>query len=162
MRRPILQWPKIHAGDRPAKMHQNAFIFVVPGVALLTPWTQKLLKIVENSSQNDHKKCDTRSCNGQKRRSSNDLQKYIKTRSYVSFPVLLCSRHESENHSKSSNIIDGSTVVPAARRANSKCIGRKKKTIDVNETSMIRTHDSVEPTVRTRVLSSRSMNAHDP
>ena len=71
----VLQWPKTHAVARPAKMHQNAFIFVVPGVALLTPWMQKLLKIVDNSSQNDHKKCDSRSCNGQKRRSSNDLQK---------------------------------------------------------------------------------------
>ena len=30
-------------------MHQNAFIFVVPCVALLTIWMQKSLKIVENS-----------------------------------------------------------------------------------------------------------------
>ena len=30
-------------------MHQNAFIFVVPGVAFLTPWMQKSLKIVENN-----------------------------------------------------------------------------------------------------------------
>ena len=39
---------KTHAVDRPAKMHKNAFIFVIPGVALLTPWIQKSLKIVEN------------------------------------------------------------------------------------------------------------------
>ena len=32
---------KTHAVDRPAKLHRNAFAFVVPGVALLTPWLQK-------------------------------------------------------------------------------------------------------------------------
>ena len=42
---PVLQWPKTHAVARPAKMHQNAFIFVVPGVALLTPWMPKSLKM---------------------------------------------------------------------------------------------------------------------
>ena len=36
-----MQWSKTHAVARPAKMHQNAFIFVAPGVALLTPWMQK-------------------------------------------------------------------------------------------------------------------------
>jgi len=45
---PILQCSKTHAVDRPAKLHQNAFPFVVPGVALLTPWVQKSLKIIEN------------------------------------------------------------------------------------------------------------------
>ena len=48
IRRPILQWSETHAVERPAKMHQNAFIFVVPGVALLTPWMQRSFKIVEN------------------------------------------------------------------------------------------------------------------
>ena len=47
MRRTFLQWSETHV-ERPAKIHQNAFIFVVPGVALLTPWMQKSLKIVEN------------------------------------------------------------------------------------------------------------------
>ena len=47
---------KTGAVERPAKMHQNAFIFLVPRVALFTPWMQKSLKIVQNSPQNDHKK----------------------------------------------------------------------------------------------------------
>ena len=45
---PISQWSKTHAVASPAKMHQNAFIVVVPGVALLTPWIEKTLKIGEN------------------------------------------------------------------------------------------------------------------
>ena len=53
--RPVLQWSKTHAVAWPAKMHQIALIFGLPGVALLTPWMQKLFKIVENSSHNDHK-----------------------------------------------------------------------------------------------------------
>ena len=47
MRRPVLQWSETHAVERTAKMHQNAFISVVPGVALPTPWMQKSFKIVE-------------------------------------------------------------------------------------------------------------------
>ena len=46
--RPVLQWSKTHAVAWPAKMHQNAFAFVVTGVALRTPWMQKSLKIIEN------------------------------------------------------------------------------------------------------------------
>ena len=42
---------KTHVVAWPAKMHQIAFISVVPGVALLTPWTPKSLKIIENSLQ---------------------------------------------------------------------------------------------------------------
>ena len=40
----VLQWSETHVVASPAKMHQNAFIFVFPGVALLTPWIQKRLK----------------------------------------------------------------------------------------------------------------------
>ena len=46
MRGPVLQWSKTEAVERPAKMHQNAFIFLVPRVALFTSWMQKSLKIV--------------------------------------------------------------------------------------------------------------------
>ena len=53
---PILQWSKTHAVASLAKMHQNAFIFVVPIVTFLTPWKQNSFKIVENASENDHKK----------------------------------------------------------------------------------------------------------
>ena len=45
---PILQCSKTHAVDRAANLHENAFIFVVPDAALLTPWMQTSLKIVEN------------------------------------------------------------------------------------------------------------------
>ena len=45
---PVLQWSATHVVYRPANMHQNALIFVVPAVALLTPWMQNLFKIVEN------------------------------------------------------------------------------------------------------------------
>ena len=44
----VLQWSETHVVASPAKMHENAFIFVFPGVALLTPWMQKSFKIVEN------------------------------------------------------------------------------------------------------------------
>ena len=53
----------------------------------------KLLKIVENSLQNDYKKCKARCCNGQKHAPSTDLRKCLETRSFLSLPVLLCSRH---------------------------------------------------------------------
>ena len=87
------------------KMHRNAVIFVVPAVALLTPWMQKLFKIVENSSQNDHKKYEARCCIGQKHAPSTDLRKCIETHSFLSLPVLLCSRHGckiAQNRRKSS------------------------------------------------------------
>ena len=61
---PVLQWSKTHTVAWTAKTHQNAFIFVVPGVALFTPWMQKSFKIVQNSPQNDHKKYDARCRNG--------------------------------------------------------------------------------------------------
>ena len=44
MRGPVLQWSKTEAVERPAKMQHNAFIFLVPGVALFTPWMQKSLE----------------------------------------------------------------------------------------------------------------------
>ena len=63
------------------------------------------------SSKIDHKmitkKCDSRSCNGQKRTPSNDLRKCIKTRPFLPFPMLLCSRHGYKNRFKSLKIIDG-------------------------------------------------------
>ena len=85
--KPVLQWLKMHVVAWRAKVRQNALIYVVLGVALLPPWTQKSLKIVENSTQNYHKKCEARSCNGQKRKPSSDLQKCIRMRSFFSFPV---------------------------------------------------------------------------
>ena len=70
VRMPVLQWSATHVVYRPANMHQNALMFVVPG--------------------------------------------------------MLCSRHGCEirsNNRKSSMVtFNLSTVVPAARRANSKCI----------------------------------------
>ena len=48
IRMPVLQWSETHVVDRPANMHQNALIFVVPAVALLTPWMQNSFKIDEN------------------------------------------------------------------------------------------------------------------
>ena len=43
----LSQWSEMHAVAGLAKMHQNAFIFVVPGVALLMPWIEKTLKKVK-------------------------------------------------------------------------------------------------------------------
>ena len=43
------------------------------------------------------KKYRVRCCNGQKPTPSLDLRKRIKTRSFVSFPVLLCSHHGCKN-----------------------------------------------------------------
>ena len=65
IRFPVLQWQKTHAADWHAKMLENALIFVVPSVALLTPWMQKSFKIVENSSKNHHKKYGSRYWNDQ-------------------------------------------------------------------------------------------------
>ena len=89
------------------KMHRNAVIFVVPAFALLTSWMQKSFKNVKNSPKNDHKKYEARFCNGQTRASSADVRKCIKTRSFLSLPVSLCSRHGCKIPSKSSKIIDG-------------------------------------------------------
>ena len=44
IRIPVLHWSKTRAVDRPAKMYRNAFIFVAPGVALLSPWMQNRSK----------------------------------------------------------------------------------------------------------------------
>ncbi len=37
------------------KMHKNVVFFIVPVIALLTPWMQKSLQIVENSPKNNQK-----------------------------------------------------------------------------------------------------------
>ena len=69
------------------------------------------LKIMQNDAQmhhksrrNEHEKNRFRSCNAQKRTPSTDLQNCIKTRSLLSFPVLLCARHGCKNRSKSLKI----------------------------------------------------------
>ena len=67
-------------------MHQNALIVCVPGVALLTQWMKKYIKIAENSPQNYHKKYEARFCNGKKRTPSTDLRNNIETRYFC------CSR----------------------------------------------------------------------
>ena len=85
-------------------MHQIAFIFIIPGVAVLTSWMQKVLKIVENSSQNGHKKYEARCCIGQKHAPSTNLRKYIETHSFLSLPMLLCSRHACKIAQKSENL----------------------------------------------------------
>ena len=46
----------------------------------------------------------SRSCKAQTHTPSTDLQNCIKTRSLLSFPVLLCSRHGCKNRSKSLKI----------------------------------------------------------
>ena len=69
---------------------------------MFTPRMPKSLKIVENSLQSDHNKYEARCCNGKRHTPSTDLRKCIKTRSFLSFQVLLCSRHECKNRSKSS------------------------------------------------------------
>ena len=84
---------------------QRRVISVAPGVPLLTSWIQKVLKIVENSLQNDHKKYESRCCICQKHAPSTDLRKCIETHSFLSLPVLLCSRHGckiAQNRRKSS------------------------------------------------------------
>ena len=44
IRGPVWHWSKTRAVDWPAKMYRNAFIFVAPGVALLSPWMQNRSK----------------------------------------------------------------------------------------------------------------------
>ena len=61
-------------------------------------------KCIENHRKMNTKKCGFRCCNGQKRTSSLHLQKYMKTRSFLYFPVLLCLHHGRKNRSKSSKI----------------------------------------------------------
>ena len=107
--------------------------FCRTGVALRTPWMQKSFKSIEILPWNHHKKYECRCCNGQQRTLSIDLRTCIKTRWCLSLPVLLCSRHGCEirsNNRKSSMVtFNLSTVVPAARRANSKCIIAKEKNL---------------------------------
>ena len=54
-----------------------------------------------NHREMSMKKHKFRSCNAQKRTPSTDLQNCIKTRSLLSLPALLCSRHGCKNRSKS-------------------------------------------------------------
>ena len=107
---PILQWSKTHAVAWPAKMHQITFIFVAPDVTLLAPWMQKLFKIVENSLQNDHKKCEARCC--------------------CSFANSIHPKYAQ--NPKPFNYCYVPVVVPAARRANSECITQKIKYSKLN------------------------------
>ena len=104
---PVSQWSKMHAVAWFAKVHQNAFIFIVPGVALLTSWIKKLIKIIENWPQNDHEKYKPRYANDQKRAPSTDLQESIEIHTFFVFPVLLCLCYGCENRLKSSQIIAG-------------------------------------------------------
>ena len=104
---PLSQWSKKHAVAGLAKMHQNAFISVVSGIAFFTLWMKKLIKIIENWPQNGHEKYGPRFVNDQKRAPSTDLQKSIEMRISVVFSVLLCSRYGFKNRLKSSQIIAG-------------------------------------------------------
>ena len=115
---PVSQWSKRTPSTDLRKCIKTRSFFVVPGVALLTPCMQKSLKIIQNSPQNDHKKYEARCCNDQKHTPSTDLRKCSETRSFLSFPVLLCSRHGCRIRSKLSKIIDGgmSCVDGRARR----------------------------------------------
>ena len=61
-------------------------------------------KMHRKSSQNDHKKYESRSCNGSKCTSSLDVRKCARTRSFMSFSVLLCFLRGHKNRSKSSKI----------------------------------------------------------
>ena len=87
---------------------------------------EKSIKIAENSSQNYHKKYEARSCNGKKRTPSTDLRKNIETRYFCCSRC--CFAHAmdakiAQNRRKSSmGNCNASTVGPAGRRANSKCI----------------------------------------
>ena len=115
-------------------MHQNALIVCVPGVALLTQWMKKYIKIAENSPQNNHNKYEARSCNGKKPTPSTDLRKTIETRYFCRSRC--CFAHAmdakiAQNRGKSSmGNCNASTVGPAGRRANSKCIQLKKKILE--------------------------------
>ena len=86
---PMLQLSKMHAVDRPLKMHGNAFIFVVPDVALLTPRMQKSFKNVENSSKM-LTKIRSPVLQWSNTRAVGRPAKIHKTRSFLSFPMLLC------------------------------------------------------------------------
>ena len=58
---------------------------------------EKLIKIIENWPQNDHEKYGARYVNDQNRAPSTDLQKSIEMRTFLVFPVLLCSRYGFKN-----------------------------------------------------------------
>ena len=91
---------------------------------------EKKIKIAENSPQNYHKKYEARSCNGKKRTPSTDLRKTIETRYFCRSRCCFAHAMDAkivQNRRKSSMATCNlSTVVPAARRANSKCIALQK------------------------------------
>ena len=62
----------------------------------------KIAKNRRKFVQSDHEKYEARCCNGKRHTPSTDLRKCIKMRSFLSFQVLLCSRHGCKNRSKSS------------------------------------------------------------
>ena len=65
---------------------------------------QNYTKIHIKSPQNDHKIIWHPVLQWSRRTPSLHLRKCIKMRSFLSFPVLLCSRHGCKNRSKSSKI----------------------------------------------------------
>ena len=127
---PIAQCSKTHAVDRPAKLHQNAFAFVVTGVALRTPWMQKSLKIIENLPLNNHKNTNAGVAMVRKALCRSTCEHASKRvdfcRSRCCFAHAMDAKFVQNRRKSSMATCNLSTVVPAARRANSKCIQIQK------------------------------------
>ena len=125
---PILQCSKTHAVDRPAKLHQNAFAFVVTGVALRTPWMQNRSKSLKS-----YHKITTKSTNAvvamvrnaRCRSTCEHASKRVDfCRSRCCFADAMDAKFVQNRRKSSMATCNVSTVVPAARRANSKCMNK--------------------------------------
>ena len=76
-----------------------------------------------------------RFCIDQKRTPSLHLQNCIKTRSFLSFPQLLCSRHGCKNRSKSSKIYHKITT----KKYEARCCNNQKRTPSTDLRTCIKT-----------------------
>ena len=103
IRGPVLHWSKTRAVDWPAKMYRNAFIFVTPGVALLSPWMQnrskswksaKLVQKLKNHQKNNkeipkhHKQCSNTWLKREKHEKIEKIYKYRWPAYFSKNPVL--------------------------------------------------------------------------
>ena len=123
---PPLQWSETHVVDRPANMHQNALIFVVPGVALLTPWCKnrsKSLKFYHKIFKKNTNAVAAMARNARCRSTCEHASKRVDfCRSRCCFAHAMDAKFIQNRRKSSMATCNVSTVVPAARRANSKCI----------------------------------------
>ena len=132
---------KTHAVDRPAKMHENAFIVLSFPVLLCSRHACKN----RSKSSKIHHKMITKNTkpgvamikNTRRRPTCENAQKRVHfCRSRCCFAHAMDAEFVQNRRKSSTGACNVSTVGPAARRANSKCIWIEKASAETDATPM--------------------------